>query len=87
MVKIGTEIESPQLIDLAPTLLYLLGVPVPEDMDGKVLTSVFHPDFLSAHAVRAGAASGTSGADRPSGYTDEESAKVEERLQALGYLE
>ncbi len=37
--------------------------------------------------VTSGAASGTSGDDRPSGYTDEESAKVEERLQALGYLE
>src|SRR6266446_6743193 len=85
--KSGAEIANARLIDIAPTLLHLLDVPVPEDMDGKVLTSVFHPDFLSAHAVRAGAASGTSGADRPSGYTDEESAKVEERLQALGYLE
>ncbi len=85
--KNGAEIANAQLIDIAPTLLHLLDVPVPEDMDGKVLTGLFHPDFLSAHAVRAGVASGTSGADRPSGYTDEESAKVEERLQALGYLE
>jgi predicted AlkP superfamily phosphohydrolase/phosphomutase len=85
--KSGAEIANARLIDIAPTLLHLLDVPVPEDMDGKVLTSIFHPDFLSAHAVRSGAASGTSGADRPSGYTDEESAKVEERLQALGYLE
>jgi predicted AlkP superfamily phosphohydrolase/phosphomutase len=83
----GAEIANARLIDIAPTLLHLLDVPVPEDMDGKVLTNLFHPDFLSAHAVRAGAASGTSEADRPSGYTDEESAKVEERLQALGYLE
>jgi predicted AlkP superfamily phosphohydrolase/phosphomutase len=85
--KSGTEIANARLIDIAPTLLHLLDVPVPEDMDGKVLTSVFHPDFASAHAVRVGAASGTSGADRPSGYTDEEAAKVEERLHALGYLE
>jgi predicted AlkP superfamily phosphohydrolase/phosphomutase len=85
--KSGAEIANARLIDIAPTLLHLLNVPVPEDMDGKVLTGIFHPDFLSVHAVRAGAASGTSGADRPSGYTDEESAKVEERLQALGYLE
>jgi predicted AlkP superfamily phosphohydrolase/phosphomutase len=83
----GAEVANARLIDIAPTLLHLLNVPVPEDMDGKVLTSVFHPEFLSEHAVRAGAASGTSGADRPSGYTDEESAKVEERLQALGYLD
>src|SRR2546430_13748666 len=85
--KSGAEIANARLIDIAPTLLHLLDVPVPEDMDGKVLTSDFQPDFRSAHAVRAGAASGTSRADHPSGYTDEESAKVEERLQALGYLE
>ena len=87
VLKTAVEIENAQLIDLAPTLLHLLGVPVPKDMDGKVLTSAFRSDFLTAHPVRAGTASGTSGADRPSGYTDEESAKVEERLQALGYLE
>ncbi len=86
-LKTNAEIENPHLIDLAPTLLHLLGVPVPEDMDGHVLEEIFKPEFLAAHPVRSGAASGTSGGDRPSGYTDEESAKVEERLQALGYLE
>jgi predicted AlkP superfamily phosphohydrolase/phosphomutase len=85
--KSGAQIEGAQLIDIAPTLLHLLGVSVPEDMDGKVLTGVFNPEFVSAHAVRSGIASGTSEAFRSSGYTDEESAKVEERLQALGYLE
>jgi predicted AlkP superfamily phosphohydrolase/phosphomutase len=87
VLRNGVEIDNARLIDLAPTLLHLLGVPAPEDMDGKVLASVFQPEFLAAHPIRTGAASGTSGTDRPSGYTDEESAKVEERLQALGYLE
>jgi hypothetical protein len=56
-------------------------------MDGRVLADAFRPEFLAAHPVKAGAASGISESDRSSGYTDEESAKVEERLQALGYLE
>jgi predicted AlkP superfamily phosphohydrolase/phosphomutase len=86
-LKTGAKIENARLIDVAPTILHLLDIPVPEDMDGKVLTSLFNPGFLSAHEVRAGAASGTSEADRASGYTAEESAKVEERLQALGYLD
>jgi predicted AlkP superfamily phosphohydrolase/phosphomutase len=85
--KKAAEIETPHLIDIAPTILHLLGVPVPEDMDGIVLVDAFRPEFLIQHPVTAGDASGTSGSDHPSGYTDEESAKVEERLQALGYLE
>src|ERR1043166_7860431 len=83
----GAEIANARLIDIGPTILHLLDVPVPEDMDGKVLASAFQPDFLAAQPVRSGAASGTSATDRPSGYSDEEAAKVEERLQALGYLE
>ena len=86
-LKAAAKVENAQLIDLAPTLLYLLGSPVPEDMDGKVLTSAFRPEFLTAHPVRAGNASGVSETHRRSGYTEQESAKVEERLRALGYLE
>ena len=86
-MKKDAKIENARLIDLAPTLLHLFGVAVPEDMDGHVLVDAFGSEFLAAHPVKSGAASGTSGDDRHSGYTDEESAKVEERLQALGYLE
>jgi predicted AlkP superfamily phosphohydrolase/phosphomutase len=86
-LKAGAEITDARLIDLAPTLLHLFGVSVPEDMDGKVLADVFRPEFLAAHPVQTGAASGTSWRDPGSGYTEEESSKVEERLQALGYLE
>jgi len=83
----GVEIENSHLIDLAPTILHLLGVSVPQDMDGSVLIGAFRPEFLAEHPVQSGAAAGTSEDNRSSGYTDEESAKVEERLQALGYLE
>ena len=83
----GTEIQQPHLIDIAPTILHSLGVSVPEDMDGHVLVDAFRPEFLATHPIRSGAASGTTGGDRPTGYTEEESAKVEERLQALGYVE
>jgi len=86
-LKTGVEIENAHLIDLAPTILHLLGVSVPQDMDGSVLIGAFRPEFLAEHPVQSGAAAGTSEDNRSSGYTDEESAKVEERLQALGYLE
>jgi predicted AlkP superfamily phosphohydrolase/phosphomutase len=84
-LRAGEELENAQLIDIAPTLLHLFGVAIPEDMDGKVLGDLFRPECLGAQLIQR---SGISGISSPhSGYTDEEKLKVEERLQALGYLE
>jgi predicted AlkP superfamily phosphohydrolase/phosphomutase len=37
----GASIAGARLIDLAPTILHLLDVPVPDDMDGRVLHELF----------------------------------------------
>lgn len=84
-LRAGAELEKVQIIDIAPTLLHLFGVPIPQDMDGKVLAELFRPEFIVAQPIQTGGTSGVS--SRDSGYTDEERSKVEERLQALGYLE
>ena len=49
--KKNAEISGARLIDFAPTLLYLLGQPVPRDMDGKVLSDLFKPEYLQSHPV------------------------------------
>ena len=36
------------LIDVAPTVLRILGIPVPQSMDGRVLTEIFDPDSMFA---------------------------------------
>jgi hypothetical protein len=54
-------------------------------MDGKALGELFRPEFIIAQPIQTGGTSGVS--SRDSGYIDEERSKVEERLQALGYLE
>ncbi len=84
--KKGTEIHSAQLIDLAPTLLYLLGQPVPEDMDGLVLRDLFEPTFLLQNPIRSGGSADFEGGQAAQ-YSEEEAAIVEERLAALGYIE
>src|SRR5205823_6613802 len=40
-VRPGAVAQDARLIDVAPTLLYLLGVPLPDDMDGRVLDEIF----------------------------------------------
>ncbi|MCK4412191.1 MAG: alkaline phosphatase family protein [Candidatus Eisenbacteria sp.] len=42
----GAEIT---LVDLMPTLLYLLGEPIPEGLDGRLLRSWIDPAYLEAH--------------------------------------
>jgi predicted AlkP superfamily phosphohydrolase/phosphomutase len=40
-IRAGAEIRGASLLDLAPTVLRLAGIPVPEDLDGQVLTGLF----------------------------------------------
>jgi len=41
-----------QITDLCPTILRLLRVPIPPDMDGKILTQAFSPTINAAHEDR-----------------------------------
>ena len=41
-VKKGVRVEEASILDLAPTILHLFGIPVPRDMDGKILTETFY---------------------------------------------
>ena len=41
------------LLDVAPTILHLCGLPIPEDMDGKVLTEIFKPHSEPANTPTA----------------------------------
>ncbi|MBI4169407.1 MAG: alkaline phosphatase family protein, partial [Acidobacteria bacterium] len=40
------------LFDIAPTLLYLLGLPVAEEMPGRVVLGAIDPEFARAHPAR-----------------------------------
>src|SRR6185436_19435194 len=48
----GQDIGSVSLLDVAPTLAYLLDLPVADDLPGTVATAAFTPDHLTAHPIR-----------------------------------
>jgi arylsulfatase A-like enzyme len=74
-------IEGARILDLAPTILHMMGLPVPDDMDGRVLTEA----LSTSHPVEHRPAS-PEGGDAAAGLSAEETTEVEDRLRALGYL-
>lgn len=80
----GRSIAGARIVDLAPTLLHLMGVPVPDDMDGRVLEDALTEAFRVRRAVARQAAAPTE--QPPADFSPDEQAEVEERLRALGYL-
>lgn len=80
-------IEGAQIIDLAPTILYLLGQPVPKSMDGRVLTDALDESYVAAHPIAYADNLGEGFGPAAGEYTEEESEVVSDRLRGLGYLE
>jgi predicted AlkP superfamily phosphohydrolase/phosphomutase len=83
----GENISGARIADITPTVLYLLGLPVPEDMDGRVLKDLFKPDYLQSHPILQGPPVGDE--ERPGGpspYSEEEMDQIAENLRGLGYL-
>jgi predicted AlkP superfamily phosphohydrolase/phosphomutase len=67
-----------RLVDLVPTALYILGLPIPQALNGSVLEEIFEPGFVNSMQPRYQA---------ESGLTPQEEALLVDRLGALGYLE
>ena len=85
-IKKGGKIQGANIMDLAPTVLYLMGCKVPTDMDGKVLSDIFEEVFLEQHPVEF-IEPGEDTEDVKREMSPEEEQKVMERLRNLGYVD
>jgi len=76
-------IADAQLLDIAPTLLHALDLPLPPDLDGSVL-----PLWSQPPDVKWGDTDETPSTDLSTddALNAEETATVEQRLRSLGYL-
>jgi predicted AlkP superfamily phosphohydrolase/phosphomutase len=48
------ELSGASTMDLAPTLLYLMGETVPKEMDGRVLSELIDEEFKKSHPINYG---------------------------------
>ncbi len=84
-VRSGVRLGPHHIVDMAPTILHLLGYPVPVDMDGQVMIEALQNDYLKKHPVRVAAGSWED-AGQETGLSRSEEAEIAQRLRALGYL-
>lgn len=89
-IKQGSNVSDARIIDVAPTILYLMDVPVPVDMDGKVLTHALNEDFVKTHAIgyqHEEEQRGEGAKVDEQVYTDEDVENIMEKLRGLGYVD
>ena len=85
-IRPGVEVEDASLVDLAPTILHLMGESVPAHMDGRVLAeAIAQGDRAEVRREwRSRSAADVDPAD--AGLSDEDRKVLAERLRSLGYV-
>jgi predicted AlkP superfamily phosphohydrolase/phosphomutase len=89
-IRPGSSTGALSIVDVAPLVLHLMGLPAPDDMDGRVPVEIFRPEEVERRPPRRTAARPPAAPEREDeGVTLEpgEQAAVVERLRALGYVE
>lgn len=78
------------LLHVMPTILYYLGVPIPEDLDGKLIEEIFTDEFLAANkAVYGGSALDGDGGwgEGEDVFSSQEESDLQDRMRRLGYMD
>jgi predicted AlkP superfamily phosphohydrolase/phosphomutase len=82
-VREGVRLDQARIYDVAPTILALMGLPIPDDVDGKVLVEAMRePDRYRTLQTSTGGIK----AEEAHTYTPEEEQALEDRLRSLGYM-
>lgn len=75
------------LMDIAPTVTHMMGLPVPEDADGHVLLDLFEQTAEARSRPVVKEPSGVAGLSESAvAYSEEETEQVERQLRGMGYL-
>ncbi len=85
-VKPQARLQNAQLIDLAPTILHLLDVPIPRAMDGRVLTEALSPELAQKPIRYEEDEHEDGGGDDDFRLSAEDEEAIRARLQGLGYV-
>jgi predicted AlkP superfamily phosphohydrolase/phosphomutase len=83
-IKRGYRLSKGSILDIAPTVLYAMGIPLTPEMDGMVLDLFEEGLDIEKLSHRQGSSKVED--DRQTEYTPEQEEEIENRLKGLGYL-
>lgn len=91
-IKADERIDALNLADVAPTVLYALGMSIPSDFEGRIAADAFTAEKLrisppSVEAATSNAPLADKNFASADFENDEDEAQVIMRLKALGYIE
>jgi tetratricopeptide (TPR) repeat protein len=84
-VRSGARLAPVSILDVTPTILWLCGLPIAADMDGRPIVEAFDERFVRGRRARSIPTYETEARETEvvAGGADEE---IQERLRALGYI-
>lgn len=90
-IKKNQKLETCSVLDITPTLLHLMGLPIGKDMDGRVLTEAFTSVFINKNPIEQIdsyeiLSENISGKNKLAPRDKELESKLLDRLRSLGYI-
>jgi len=87
-ISVNKNLAKAKLMDIAPTVLYGLEIPVPEDMDGSILVNLFEQEFIKNRPIIYGKKKEECSFNEAKEiYDAEEEVIIQDRLKGLGYID
>jgi predicted AlkP superfamily phosphohydrolase/phosphomutase len=90
-IRRGAKISTLSILDIAPLVLYSLGLAVPAELEGRMPTALVERDYLRSHPIRLQAATARATAPaverEPPAVDPGMEAELMVHLRALGYVE
>jgi predicted AlkP superfamily phosphohydrolase/phosphomutase len=86
-IKENYQVEGAVTYDITPTILYLYNIPIPKDMDGRVLKEMIKEEYLRKHPIKYSEKSSQwiKNERKVSNINETMTKKIKERLRSLGY--
>jgi len=81
------DVTGARILDVMPTVLHAMGLPIPDDLEGRVLEDAFSERFREAHEIQTAPRTGPRiSAEPQEAYSAEDEAEIAKRLEDLGYM-